>query len=48
MKTIAIDENMHQGIKKFSKKTGIMIYRLMLNSIEYLERKYEVSNEETL
>jgi len=34
--------------KKISKKTGIMIYRSILDSIEYLERKYEVSNEETL
>jgi len=46
MKSIGINEDMHRRIKKISEKTGIMIYRLVLQAIEYLEEKYEMNEGE--
>ena len=45
MKSIGINDEMHKRIKKISKVTGILIYRLILDSIEYLENKYGIEND---
>jgi len=48
MKSIGINDELHKRIKRISKKTGILIYRLILDSVEYLEDKYEVTPDEEI
>jgi hypothetical protein len=43
MKSIGIDENMHKRLKILSIASSKKIYILILEAIEFLERKY--SNE---
>ena len=48
MKSIGINDELHKRIRRISKKTGILIYRLILDSVEYLEDKYEVTPDEEI
>lgn len=40
MKSFIIENEWHERLKKISEKTGIRIYRLIYEAIEWLESKY--------
>lgn len=41
MKSIGVNEQIHERIKKLQFATGIVIYRLIEEALDYLESKYK-------
>ena len=41
MKSIGVNEHIHERIKKLQSATGIVIYRLIEEALDYLEDKYK-------
>ena len=41
MKMVGLPEDTHEQLKKISKATGILMYRLLQEALEIIEEKYK-------
>ena len=47
-KSVVIDEIVHTKLKEITEKTGIKIYKLLEEAIDYLYNKYVVERTEQI